>query len=43
MRLQNGDIYKGAFKNDKRHGTGICQFASGALYKGDWRDDAPNG
>lgn len=24
IRMENGDVYKGAFKNDKRHGTGVC-------------------
>ena len=26
-----------------RHGTGICRFANGALYRGEWRNDFPNG
>ena len=43
MRMSNGDVYKGAFKNGKRHGAGTCQFSTGALYKGEWRDDKPHG
>lgn len=41
--MANGDIYKGAFKSDKRHGTGMCQLKTGALYKGEWRDDQMHG
>jgi hypothetical protein len=41
--MENGDLYKGAFKNDKRHGNGICMFKSGALFRGEFRDDMPNG
>ena len=43
IRLENGDIYKGNFRNDVRHGSGICQFKSGALYRGEFKDDKPNG
>jgi hypothetical protein len=40
----NGDVYKGAYKNGLRCGTGICMFGlNGALYKGEWRDDKPMG
>ena len=37
--MSNGEVYKGVFKAGKRHGTGICQLKSGALYKGEWRVD----
>lgn len=30
-------------KNGKRHGTGTCFFPSGALYRGDWRNDQCHG
>ena len=40
----NGDVYKGAWKADLRHGTGLCKFGStGAIYKGEWRDGKPSG
>lgn len=40
----NGDVYRGTYKNNERSGTGLCKFgATGALYKGDWRDDKPQG
>ena len=41
--MENGDLYKGNFKNDMRNGTGVCMFKSGALYKGDFKEDKPNG
>ena len=40
----NGDIYKGQWKSDVRHGAGLCKFgATGAIYKGEWRDGSPQG
>jgi hypothetical protein len=40
----NGDIYKGQWKADVRHGAGLCKFgATGAIYKGEWRDNRPMG
>jgi len=41
--MKNGDVYKGAFKNDVRHGAGVCMFKSGALFRGEFRDDEPSG
>jgi len=43
MIMDNGDIYKGSFKDNKRHGPGLCQFSTGAIYKGEWKDDKPHG
>lgn len=43
VKLANGDLYKGNFKNGKRHGSGVCMFKSGALYKGDFNDDQIHG
>lgn len=43
MILASGDIYKGHWKNDLRHGSGICKFANGAIYKGEWREGRPMG
>jgi hypothetical protein len=40
----NGDMYKGQWKSDVRHGAGLCKFgATGAIYKGEWRDGRPQG
>lgn len=40
MVYQNGDVYKGAFKNGERNGTGLCKFGiTGSIYRGEWRDD----
>ena len=39
MKMENGDLYKGSFKNDMRNGNGVCKFKGGALYKGDFKDD----
>lgn len=40
----NGDVYKGAFKNGERNGTGLCKFGlTGSIYRGEWRDGKPQG
>lgn len=37
-------MYKGAFKNGERNGTGLCKFKlTGSIYRGEWRDDKPMG
>jgi len=42
--LPNGDVYKGQWKSDLRHGAGLCKFGkTGAIYKGEWRDGKPAG
>ena len=39
-----GDIFKGAYKSDIRHGNGLCLLKkTGVIYRGDWRDDDING
>lgn len=43
IRMTNGDLYRGNFKNDQRSGAGCCMFASGGLYRGEWREDLPHG
>ena len=44
MVYPNGDVYKGSYKNGERSGPGLCKFGqTGALYKGEWRDDKPHG
>jgi hypothetical protein len=44
MIYPNGDVYKGAYKNGVRNGQGTCKFGqTGAIYKGEWKDDKPYG
>jgi hypothetical protein len=31
------------WKNDMRHGIGICLFTNGTIFKGEWRDGKPMG
>jgi hypothetical protein len=40
---RNGDIYKGNWKNGKRHGQGTCTYANGEMYEGLWQHDQFNG
>jgi len=40
----NGDVYRGSYKHGDRSGTGIQKFGlTGAIYRGEWRDDKPYG
>jgi len=39
MTYPNGDVYYGAYKNDKRHGHGGMKYANGNYYNGEWKDD----
>jgi hypothetical protein len=42
MIMPNGDVYKGNWKSDLRHGSGTCKFKStGAIYRGEWREGQP--
>ena len=41
--MVNGDIYIGDFKNNLRHGVGICFYFNGSAYKGDWQGDKQHG
>ena len=34
MKLDNGEIYDGEFKNDKKHGSGIYKYKNGDEYEG---------
>lgn len=44
MVYPNGDVYKGSYKNGERSGPGLCKFGqTGAIYKGEWREDKPQG
>ena len=35
--------YEGNFKDDKRHGSGTCEYANGDIYEGEWRNDQRSG
>eukprot|EP00543_Licmophora_paradoxa_P002795 CAMPEP_0202446412 /NCGR_PEP_ID=MMETSP1360-20130828/4902_1 /ASSEMBLY_ACC=CAM_ASM_000848 /TAXON_ID=515479 /ORGANISM="Licmophora paradoxa, Strain CCMP2313" /LENGTH=143 /DNA_ID=CAMNT_0049062873 /DNA_START=132 /DNA_END=560 /DNA_ORIENTATION=- len=39
FRYSNGDVYVGEFKKGDRNGKGLCQFASGDTWEGDWSND----
>ena len=41
--LANGDRYKGAWKNGKKHGRGMYYFTDGAIYVGEYAADFING
>mmetsp|Transcript_17132 Transcript_17132/g.23084 ORF Transcript_17132/g.23084 Transcript_17132/m.23084 type:complete len:129 (+) Transcript_17132:1783-2169(+) len=43
MIMPNGDVFKGNWKNDLRHGSGTCKFTNGSIYKGEWREGRPMG
>jgi hypothetical protein len=36
LKLDNGDVYEGEFKNGRRHGQGVYTWAQGDLYTGPW-------
>ena len=39
----NGDIYKGMFIRDERHGPGMILYKDGTFYKGNWQNDQYQG
>lgn len=44
MYMENGNIYKGGYKNDARNGPGIYKnFSTGEQYEGEWKDNLKNG
>jgi hypothetical protein len=40
---ENGDVYEGELKDDKRNGKGKFVCKTGTLYEGDWKDDKKHG
>ena len=43
MNYNDGNLYKGNFKNDKREGKGILTYTNGDIYDGEWENDLQNG
>ena len=43
MNYNDGNLYKGNFKNDKREGKGILTYTNGDIYDGEWENDIQNG
>ncbi len=39
----SGDIYKGEFQENKRHGFGTYTFLDGEIYTGDWKNNVRDG
>lgn len=40
---KNGTIYKGETQGGKRNGLGISIYYDGRVYKGQWKNDYPEG
>ena len=38
-KYKNGDLYKGEFLGEKRHGFGVCVFSNKEKYEGLWNND----
>ena len=43
MYFDDGDIYEGDYKNNKREGKGIMYFDDGDTYEGDYKNDKADG
>lgn len=39
LKYKNGDVYKGEFHNDKRHGNGVLKNGDKVLEEGFYVDD----
>lgn len=42
-QYDNGNLYEGEFKNNKKNGNGIYYFNNNEFIKGQWKDDLLNG
>jgi hypothetical protein len=43
LRTLDNEYYKGNFKDGSKLGIGTCLFKSGAIYKGEWKNNNPHG
>ena len=43
MEYENGDKYKGQWKDGKKDGKGEINYDNGANYNGDWKEDLKSG
>lgn len=43
LKMRNGDIYEGEFKNDKRDGYGVFKWHDGRIFKGSWKEGKQHG
>jgi hypothetical protein len=40
---EDEDVYVGNILNGQRFGSGLCRFANGSIYEGQWQDNKPHG
>ena len=43
LKLRDGSIYSGYFKNSEFHGFGCYAYSSGSFYLGDWKNGSQHG
>ena len=36
MTYKDGEVYRGEWQLDKRHGKGVCYYPNSAFYTGHW-------
>ena len=42
-KTNEGELFKGHYKDGQRNGPGVCMMVTGAIYRGEWKDDLPHG
>ena len=43
LTSNNGEMYKGEWKNDVKEGKGVYKYKTGNIYDGEWKNDAREG
>jgi hypothetical protein len=43
LKVENGDVYEGEWRNGRRHGQGVYTWATGDLYTGPWNRNRRHG